>query len=100
MGGSGVPAELPLQNKTSGCGDSAGIHVDTLALLLHRGHLALLGRVPPPLRIVHSLQCEGEGSRGAVRRLQRGFTLSHVPPHAHRVVRNVSESAESCKISL
>lgn len=66
MGGGGVSAELPLKNTAPGRSDSARIHVDTLTLLLNSGHLSLLGRLPPPLRIVHSLQCEGEGSRDAV----------------------------------
>lgn len=100
MGGGGVPAELPLKNTAPGCSDSAGIHVDTLILLLHSGHLPLLGRVQPPLRVVHPLQCEGEGSRDAVHHFQRGFALSHVPPHTCRDVCNISESAESCKVSL
>lgn len=100
MGGGGVPAELPLQDTAPGRGDGAGIHVDTLTLLRHRGHLPLLGRVPPPLRVVHSLQCQGEGSRDALCHFHRGFPLSHFPAHADRAVRNVSESAESCEVSL
>lgn len=100
MGGGGVPTELPLKNKASRCGDSARIHMDTLILLLYSGDLPLLGRISSPLRIVHSVQCEGEGSRDAVHHFHRGFTLSDVPPHTDRVVCNVPESVESCKVSL
>lgn len=100
MGGGGFPVKLPLKNTAPGRSDCIRIHVDTLTLLLHSGHLSLLGRVPPPLRIVHSLQCEGEGSRDALRYLYRGFVLSHLPPHADRVVCNISESVKSSKVSL
>lgn len=100
MGGGGFPAELPLKNTAPGCSDSSRIHVDTFTLLLHGGYLPFLGRLQPPLRIVHAVQCESEGSWDAVHHFHRGFALSHFPSHADRPVCNVSESSQSCEVSL
>lgn len=100
MGGSGFSAELPLQSTTPGRSDRAWIHVDALALLLHGGHLPLLGWVPSPLRIMYALQCESKRLPDAVYHLHCGFTLSHFSLDLNRVVCNVPESAESCEVSL
>lgn len=55
----GVPAEVPLKNAPQGRGFCARVHVGALHVVLHGGHLPLMGGIPPALRILHPVQPQG-----------------------------------------